>query len=171
MTILTYIFITILLALFVYYIFLKHIEYKINKLENKIKKLFLERTSLIPSIFEVSEKYLSKHNEIFHEVLNLRKIEFSEENNNLAISEMINTKKLIHHEINFIFKICNKHPKLIKEAKFIYLRNLIIKKSDKIWKKVEKYKRAIKILNKLIHYKNITILWLFFPISKKHKIQ
>jgi hypothetical protein len=82
----------------------------------------------------------------------------------------MNTKKLIHHEINFIFKICNKHPELIKEWGFIYLRNLIIKKSNKIWDKIEKYKKAIKILNKLIFYKNITIIWLFFPISKKQKI-
>jgi hypothetical protein len=88
----------------------------------------------------------------------LRKIEFSETNNNLELYQVMNTKKLIHHEINFIFKICNKHPKLIREEKFIYLRNLVIKKSNKIGKNIEKYKIAIQILNKFISYKNMTIL-------------
>lgn len=165
-----YLLIAIILIIFIYYVFIKYNEKKIDNLENKIKKLFIERTSLIPAVFEISEKYLNKHDEIFHEILNLRKIEFSQENNNIDLLHIMNTKKLIHHEINFIFKICNKHPELIKEASFIYLRNLIIKKSDEIWKNIKNYKIYINILNKLIFYKNITIIWLLFPISKKQKI-
>jgi hypothetical protein len=110
-----YILIALIIIIFFYYIFIKHSENKINKLEEKIKKLFLERTSLIPSVFEISDKYLNKHDEIFHEILNLRKVEFSQANNNIDLAHIMNTKKLIHHEINFIFKICNKHPELIKE--------------------------------------------------------
>jgi len=110
-----YILIVIIIIVFIYYIFLKYSENKINNLEENIKKLFLERTSLIPAVFEISEKYLNKHDEIFHDILNLRKIEFSQANNNIDLSHIMNTKKLIHHEINFIFKICNKHPELIKQ--------------------------------------------------------
>lgn len=170
MNIIYYIIWTLFLLLFLYYIFLKYTESKINNLEEKIKNLFLERTSLIPSVYEISDKYLNKHNEIFNEILSLRKKEFSETNNNIDLVHSINTKKLIHHEINFIFKICNKHNKLIKEAKFIYLRNLIIKKSSDIWNNLELYKNAINKFNKLIFYKNTTVIWLFFPISKKEKI-
>lgn len=170
MNILIYLLITFFILLFIYYLFLKYYENKINNLEKEIKNLFLERTNLIPSVFEVSNDFLNRHNDIFHEFLNLRKIEFSQANNNLELNSILETKKLIHHEINFIFKICNKHPKLIKEAKFIYLRNLIIQKSEEIWNNLEKYKIAISIFNKLIFYKNITIIWIFFPISKKIKI-
>ena len=137
-----YLLIAIILIIFIYYIFIKYSEKKINNLENKIKKLFLERTSLIPAVFEISDRYLNKHEEIFHEILNLRKIEFSQANNNIELVNILNTKKLIHHEINFIFKICNKHPELIKEASFIYLRNLIIKKA----KKFEKILKSINFL-------------------------
>jgi len=165
-----YILLVFILLIWAYYIFLKYSENKINILEEKIKKLFLERTSLIPWVFEISDKYLTKHDEIFHEILNLRKIEFSQSNNNIDLAHIMHTKKLIHHEINFIFKICNKHNKLIKEARFIYLRNLIIEKSSEIWNNIENYKTAISILNKLIFYKNITIIWILFPISKKQKI-
>jgi len=170
MEIIYYIIWGVFLLLIIYYIFLKFYENKVNLLEEKIKKLFLERTALIPWVFEVSDIFLTKHDEIFHEILNLRKIEFSQANNNIPLSETMSTKKLIHHEINFIFKVCNKHPKLIKEWNFIYLRNLIIKKSSKIWKEIEKYKMVTKKLNKLIFYKNLTIIWLLFPISKKVKI-
>ena len=157
-------------SIFLYYIFLKYIENKIFNLEEKIKKLFLERSNFIPWVYEISNGFLNRHNEIFHEILNLRKIEFSQDANNLELVEIIETKKLIHHEINFIFKVCNKHNQLIKEAKFIYLRNLIIKKSADIWENIEKYRKAIKYFNKLIFYKNITIIWLIFPISKKWEI-
>ncbi|MDQ7009839.1 MAG: hypothetical protein Q9M94_06100 [Candidatus Gracilibacteria bacterium] len=170
MSIFIYILITLTVIIFLYYIFLKYSENKINLLEEEIKKLFLERTALIPSVFEISNLFLNKHEDIFHEILNLRKVEFSQSNNNLDLYLILKTKKLIHHEINFIFKICNKHPKLIKEAKFIYLRNLIIQRSDKIGKNIEKYKKDIYYLNKLIFYKNITIIGLLFPIYKKIKI-
>jgi len=170
MNIIYYIIWTTFLIVFLYFIFLKFYEKKIDLLEEKIKKLFLERTALIPSVFEVSDIFLTKHEQIFHEILNLRKMEFSQANNNIPLSEIMSTKKLIHHEINFIFKVCNKHPKLIKEWSFIYLRNLIIKKSNEIWTNIEKYKIVTEKLNKLIFYKNITLIWLFFPISKKTKI-
>jgi len=170
MEIIYYIIWGVFLLLIIYYIFLKFYENKINLLEEKIKKLFSERTALIPWVFEISNIFLTKHDEIFHEILNLRKMEFSQANNNIPLSEIMSTKKLIHHEINFIFKVCNKHPKLIKEWNFIYLRNLIIKKSSKIWKEVKKYKMVTKKFNKLIFYKNLTIIWLLFPISKKVKI-
>ncbi len=161
-----YIFIIIAFLIF-YYIFLKFYEYKINQIENKIKNLFLERSSLIPSVFEVSKTFLTKHNEIFNEILNLKKIEFAQSNNNLSLFEMMNNNSLIHHEINFIFRISNKHPQLIKQAEFIYLRNFIIKKSNLIWKNLLIYKKTSKNLNQLIFYKNITIIWLLLPINKK----
>ncbi len=151
-----------------YSLLLKFFSYKISKLERKVKKLFMERSALIPAIFEVSKPYLNKHNDIFNEILKLRKREFAE--NEMRIFKIMQTKKLIHHEINFIFKVCNKHPRLIREWKFIYLRDLIIEKSAEIWENLEKYKVASEKLNTLITIKNFTIIGLLIPIKKKIKI-
>jgi len=167
---LIYLWFTFCVLIIVFYIHLNIIKYKINGLEEKIQEQFLERSDLIPSLFEVSKLYVTKHDEIFNEILELRKREFGEliKCDNLHL--VLRTKKMIHHEINFLFKIFNKHNRLTKEWKFIYLRNLIIKKSFDIWNDLEKYKILVIQLNKLINIKNFTILWLFLPISKKIEI-
>ncbi len=156
--------------IFLFFLFLKYREYKIRVLEEHIKSLFLERSALIPSIYEISKPYLTKHDDIFSEVLKLRKREFLESTWKINLHSILQTKKLIHHEINFIFKICNKHHSLIKEWKFIYLRNLIIEKSNAIWTKIELYKKINSQQNKLISWKNITVIWFFMYISKKVEI-
>ena len=63
---------------FLFFVFLKLREYRINILEKNIKSIFLERSALIPSIYEISKPYLTKHEDIFDEVLKLRKREFLE---------------------------------------------------------------------------------------------
>ncbi len=158
---------TIFLLIFSFYIFILNFEKKIKKLEYKIKLHFLERSWLIPSIFEVSKDFITKHDEVFKEILKLRKIEFSEEINEVEFFRLLETKKQIHHELNFIFKICNKHPKLIKEGKFIYLRELIINKSSEIWNSLDSYKLELKKFNKFIDMKNMTIIWFLLPIEKR----
>ena len=155
---------------FLFFVFLKLREYRINILEKNIKSIFLERSALIPSIYEISKPYLTKHEDIFDEVLKLRKREFLESTWKIELHSILQTKKLIHHEINFIFKICNKHPSLIKEWKFIYLRNLIIEKSNSIWSQIIHYKRVTAQYNKLISIKNVTVVWFFMYIWKKVEI-
>jgi len=168
--IISYILWTIVALIFLFFIFLKYRERKISRLESSIKSLFLERTALIPAIYEVSKPYLTKHEDIFDEVLKLRKREFAESTWEINLASIIQTKKLIHHEINFIFKVCNKHHSLIREWKFIYLRNLIIEKSNTIWAKIRLYKKINTQQNKLISFKNYTLIGLFFYISKKIEI-
>ena len=155
---------TIVVILFV---MLKIKEYQLNILEQHIQTLFIERTWILPSFFEVSKSFLTKHDDIFKELLLLRKQEFSEEWLWYTLFKSYPTKKLIHHEINFIFRICNKHPKLIKAWKFIYLRNLLMEKSSHIGSNISEYKQLVKVFNKLVSIKNKTIIWLFLPLRKK----
>jgi hypothetical protein len=161
---------TIITLLVIFYIYLKILESTLQKEENTIKNLFLKRTALIPSIFEITKKHLNKHDEIFNEILKLRKKEFSEMWLELPLYAILETKKEIHHEINFIFRISNTQMKLIREWKFIYLRELIIKESLHIWDAIEKYKISIAQINKLIDFKNYTLIWYFLPMRKKTQI-
>ena len=151
---------------FIFYMILKRKERQINTLEDKIKNIFLERTWIVPALFEVSRSQLNQHETIFHEILQLRKLEFAQSEKD-SIYKMLPTKKLIHYEINFIFQLCNKHPRLIRKAKFIYLRNVIIEKSALLWKNIIYYKKSVTLFNRLITVKNFTIIGFLLPIRKK----
>lgn len=153
------------------------IKNNLDKLENNIKKWFNERTNIIPAIFEITKNSFSKHDEVFKEILKYRKEELykyyikeSDDNVENEFIKLIHMNKLIHHELNFIFKVSNKHPKLAKKWNFIYLRDLIISKNYNIADILNKYKRKLKVYNKLISLKNLTIIWILIPISKKSMV-
>ncbi len=156
--------IIILLSIFI--IILKN---KIDSLESYIKNLFNIRTNIIPSLFEVSRSSLIRHEEIFREIIKLRKISFSERSLWRSLSEMIWTEQLIHNELNFIFKVCNRHKKLLINWKFIYLRDLVISSSSNIWDYLKLYKNIVKKYNLLIRIKNYSIIWLLIPIETKEE--
>jgi hypothetical protein len=84
-------------------------------LENKIKKLFNSRTNLIPSIYDATKNDFTRHSDIFSGILKYRKIEFSQNDYDENFIAILNTETQIHNELNFIFKIMNKHPKLLKK--------------------------------------------------------
>lgn len=149
-------------------IFLILFDKKLKKLENQIILLFERRTNLVPSLYEITKDYLSKHNEVFYQILNLRKIEFS--NYEDSFIERINNEVQIHHELNFIFKVIAKHPKIQKEWKYLLIKDLFLENSLEIWNKVELYKNIIKKLNFLLNFKNITIIWIFLNIKKRNEI-
>ena len=156
----------ILLIIFFYSIFLMILKSKIILLEKDIIKYFYLRNNLIPSIYEVTKNKFVKHNDIFNEILKLKKIDFLEKKIWTNIYNIIHTQKLIHNELDFIFKITNKHLKLNKNNKFLYIKDTLIEKSNEIWTKMKLYKIITKKLNFLIFIKNITIIWFLIPIKK-----
>lgn len=165
-----YIIIWILILTSLYWIMLFLLERKITSFEKEINNVFGQRSNLIPSIFEVSKHSIVKHKEIFEEILKLRKINFAENNIWTSLPQFLKTQTLIHSELNFIFRICNKHNKLLKDGKFIYIRDLIIDKSFDIWTRLELYKKIVRQYNKLIIIKQVSIIGLLLPFSKKQTI-
>lgn len=171
-------FILFILFIFILFLFrLYQIRTSLNKKEDEIRRTFNARTNIIPAIFEITENTFSRHDEIFKDILKYRKqelykyyIQESTDNKANDFVKLIHLEELIHHELNFIFKVSNKHPKLSKKWNFIYLRDLMIKKSYLIGKYLEDYKYKMKLYNKLINYKNLTIIWLIIPIYKKTEI-
>lgn len=161
----------ILLSIFIFYlffiVFLYLLNFKINKLENIILIQFKEKNNQIPSLYEITKKYFIKHDKIFKEILLLRKKDFSENSIYLKLIQKSKTNKLIHNELNFIFRVCFKYPKILKDWKYLYLNEIIIKENTKISENIKLYKLIIKKYNNLIFIKNITIIWLLFPINTK----
>ena len=150
--------ILILIPIFIFYLFLYLVSNKINKLELKIDTLFQEKNNLIPSLYDITQKNINKHNMVFSEILKLRKKAFNENKFINDFNIKINTYSYIHNELNFIFNVSAKHSKLLKEEKFLFLRDLIIKKNHTISKKLELYRMIIQKYNTLILFKNLTII-------------
>ena len=152
----------------IFLIFLFLLKLKIDFLEKKIISKFSEKNNQIPSIFDITKKYLNKHDEIFKEILKLRKNEFLQNYNNFWLKENIYIYTLIHNELNFIFRVCLKHNKLNKDNKYLFIRDNLIEINSDIEINLKLYKNIIKKFNKLIFIKNIFIIWLFVPIEKKY---
>lgn len=166
-----YIFLSILVfLLFIFILFIVFLSFSISKLENKIRRSFLKRWNLVPSIFEVSKNYLFKHEEVFSNLLKLRKLEAFYNFCKTDILEIVYIESIIHSELNFIFNVCNKHNKLITNNKFIYIRSLIYENTLYLSKKISDYKRIVYIYNKFIKIKNLTFVGLFIPIDYKDEI-
>lgn len=156
--------IPIILITLYFYIYL--LKVKINKLEVKIIKNLNWRTNLVPILFEITKGYLNKHNEIFKEIIKLKKIEFINLNVEQDLENIFNLESLIHHELNFIFKVCDKNKKLDKNERFLYIKELFSTKSLEISDSIELYKKISLIYNKFIHLKNLTIIWFLVPLKK-----
>lgn len=167
MNIYAYIFITLATLLWIASIWIYFLHKKIEFFEYKLMLLFSKRSDIFPWLYEVSSDTLSRHSEIFSEILSLRKQEFSLMSSNRKIEWYIELQSHIHHEINFIFQVCNKNPALIKDKNFLYLRDIIISASSDISQEMKKYRRIIEIYNQIIFYKNCSIIWFIIPFTKK----
>lgn len=151
-----------------YNMFLLYFDKKVKKLESIIILLFEKRTNLVPSLYETTKKYLNKHDEVFEEILKLRKREFNNYNEDFLTK--IQNETNIHHELNFIFKVSLKHPKIQKDERFLLIRDLFLDNSYEIWKKIKLYKKVISLLNKLLIFKNFTLVWIFVNIDSRIEI-
>ena len=165
-----YIIIWFITILILYSIFLLFLSKKIDKFENKIIYLFFSRSNNIPALFQVTKKYLVRHNQVFKNSIDLRKQEFSQIDNKSDFLIILQTETLIHKELNFILKLAKQHHDITQDNKFLYIREIIINKSFDIWNNIEIYKNIIKKYNKLVTIKNLTIIWLLIPIYKKQSI-
>lgn len=152
-------------------IFLLLLEKKIELLEKRIIDTFKKRSNLIPALFEISKNYIEKENEVFEEVLYLRKLEFYNiSSKNINFVNFIENEKKIHYEIEFLFKVFDKKPKILKNEKFLYTKENLLDITNYIWKNIILYKNIVQKYNFLLNFKNITIIWLFFQIEKKEII-
>jgi hypothetical protein len=161
---------SIWLIFILFLIFILILKNKIGLLENQIDEIFQSKNNLIPALFEVTKRDLIKHDHIFHELIKLKKIDFSEQSFYSNIHQTICTQQKIHKELDFIFRASHKHKKLIKDYKFYYIKELLFHRVSKLWESIALYKKIIKKYNKLITIKNLTIVWLLIPIQKKEEI-
>jgi hypothetical protein len=153
-----YLIVIIFSILLAFYTYIYLLKLKIVKLENKIKRNLNKRTNLVPSIYEVTKDYLNKHSEIFNEIIKLRKTELLKTYQYKKLEEFFDIESLIHHELDFIFKVTYEKPSLQRDSKFLYLKELLSNISYEISENIKLYNNISIIFNKLIKIKNYTIL-------------
>jgi len=142
----------------------------LNKLEYRILNSFSKRTNIIPGLFEITRDIIVKHDQVFAQSLSLRKEEFAKMSVSEPLSRFMELEVKLHKELNFIYKVCSKHPKMMKNGKFVYLRGLLIDRSSDIWQHLERYKKFVKTFNVLVLIKNCTLIWFLVPIRKKAEL-
>jgi hypothetical protein len=91
------------IILIIYYIIILKLKESIEQIEDNLQKLLKTRTDLIPSLYEISKDFLVKHNNIFEEIIKLRKVQFSLNDYNVSFLEFIKNEMAINHEIRFIY--------------------------------------------------------------------
>lgn len=153
-----------------YFIFLYLFHIKLWKLWRNIDILFHKKSQVIPALYEVSKNDIIKPDEIFKGIFTLRLEIFSKNNFLDHFYDTILLQQKIHKELDFIFRVASKHPKLIKNHKFYYLKEVIFWLSTELWENISLYKKMSKKYNQLRILKYFTIIWIFMPIQKKEEI-
>ena len=165
-----YIIISIIVIYILINIYIYLLKVKIERFEKQILNNFKEKNNKIASIYEVTKGHISKHNEVFDEAKKLKRKDFSENTFNINLIGKYRTNRLIHKELDFIFRVCNKNPKLNNNHKYLYIRDSIVNISENIWEDLSLYKKIIKKYNNIIFLNKITILWLLLPFNKKESM-
>lgn len=161
-------FFLILAGIYCFFLFILSIN--ISTKESFIIEMFLKRSDSIPAIYEASKNFIGKPEDIFREILELRATEFWLRSVSKNFEVFGEIEKKIHHEMNFVFQVCNKNVSLLKSKEFLYLRDIIMNQSSEISKKMKQIKKMIEIYNNFLKYKNFSLIWFFIPLHKKESL-
>ena len=97
----------ILIVLLIFYLYVLLFDWKLRKLERKIKKNFKKRLDFIPVLYDLTEWKIKMHGKMFEKILDYRNIWiFNYKQMNFI--EIINNEINIHKELIFLFKVVNK---------------------------------------------------------------
>lgn len=157
--------IIIFVIIFAYLLLIFYFENKLINFEEKIRIIFEKKASLIPSLKSASQDFIKKQDIIFSHIIILRTKQMALRNDSFL--HFINVSAEIEHEIDFIIKVLEKNQETQNSWKTLYIIDEIKKISIEIDKNMEIYKKVTKWYNKLVSFKNLTIIWLFLYFPKK----
>lgn len=157
--------IILILAISGYLWLLLFFKNKIEKFEVKIKLMFEKKSGLVPWLKISSKDFVEKQYLIFSHLISLRKQQLSTRKKDFIHFLDISAK--IEHEISFISKVISENPNAEKSWETLYIIDKINEISIEIDKNMEIYKKIIASYNKLISFKNLTIIWFLLHFPKK----
>jgi hypothetical protein len=141
---------------------------KVEKEEQKIVSLFLEKTSKIPAIIEVMRPSVADASAFdaiteLHSQAMIHRYE--------TLYDLLEHNARIEHEFSFLMKLSMQIPKLQKDKYFVYIRDFIMRYERDMRKNFTHVNAAITIWNRFITIKNATVIGLLFPGSQKITIR
>ncbi len=131
--------------------------------ESSIIEHFYAKVNKIPAMVEIMRKY-TKHPNIFDDIIYYHKIWII--SNITSIYDILDLNHRIHREFQFLMKLSNKINSLHKDWNFIYIRNYVIFYENTLEKEIAHINEHFYRRNRLISFKNLSIIWFLFPTEK-----
>lgn len=141
---------------------------KVEREEQKIVGLFLEKTSKIPAIIEVMRPTVADASAFvtiteLHSQAMIHRYE--------TLYDLLEHNARIEHEFSFLMKLSMQIPKLQKDKYFVYIRDFIMRYERDMRKNFTHVNTAITTWNRFVTLKNTTWIGLILPGSKKETIR
>ncbi len=146
------------------YFFLKN---QILRVEKKIIQTFLLKVSKIPALIEVMREYVVDEGAFdtvteLHSDVMVRQFD--------SIYTLLEHNARIHREFLFLMKLAVQIDALQKNEQFLYIRDFIISYERNLKKDFDAYNRTVSRWNTFVNIKNMTLIGIIFPGSKREFI-
>lgn len=149
---------------FIIYILIKISLKKIRNKEQEIIELFFSKINKVPSLIEIMKKY-TNHPDIFEDTILIHKYWII--HNIKSIEDLRELNYRLHREFQFLMNLSSKIRELHRDGNFLYIRNYIIFYENNINKLLKETNIHLDKYNRLVKFKNVSILWLLFPYREK----
>lgn len=158
------IFAFVLLYNIVIYILIELSLKKIKHKELEIIELFIAKINKVPSLIEIMKKY-TNHPDIFEDTILIHK--YGIIHNIKSVEDLRELNFRLHREFQFLMNLSSKIRELHRDGNFLYIRNYIIFYENNMNKLLKETTVFLDKYNRLVKFKNVSILWLLFPFKEK----
>lgn len=160
-TIITYVSIFLFFILGVYTWVFFYLHSKVKKIENSVVDVFLEKIAKIPALIEVMRPYVVDEKKAFQLMIWLHSEAII--HNYTHIPAIMEHNARINDQYSFLMKLSMAIPEIQKKPYFIYIRDYIIWYDRYMRSNIPEYNRLIRIWNRFIFIKNMTIVGHLLP--------
>lgn len=137
---------------------------KIEEIEEQIIDQFFAKINKIPALVEIMKKYIKK-DDIYEDIIYLHKLWIIY--NVDGIYSILNLNFRTYKELQFLIKLSQRIPEITKNWNFLYIKNYISFHEKDIEKEIWIINIEFAKYNKLITLKNLSVIWLLYPLEKR----
>lgn len=133
----------------------------IEKSEQAVVDIFLQKISKIPALIEVMRPYVVDEKSAFNLMIHLHSEAIIHEFTH--IPNIMEHNARINDQYSFLMRLSMAIPELQKNTYFIYIREYLISYDRTMKSSIPHYNTLIKRWNIFVRIKNWTLIWFLFP--------